>query len=99
MNNEINWSSNPIALRRHRLWIGRQELAAGKEPNVNQENIYNMKFHPIMQGKFCSKIQIHMFHKVQCFRHFKLVQNVCFMSMEAAKKAAGYTAIDRYVKV
>ena len=40
-----------------------------------------------------------MFPKVQFFRLCKLVQKVCFMSMDAAKKAAGYTAIDRYVKV
>jgi hypothetical protein len=40
-----------------------------------------------------------MFHKVQFFGRCKLVQRVCFMSMEAAKKAAGCNAIDRYVKV
>ena len=52
-----------------------------------------------MQRIFCCKFQNFMFYKVQFFRHCKLVQRVSFMSMEAAKKAAGYTAIDRYVKV
>lgn len=40
-----------------------------------------------------------MFFKVHCLRHCALVQKVRFFSMEAAKKAAGYTAIDRHIKV
>ncbi|XP_028391466.1 ribose-5-phosphate isomerase-like [Dendronephthya gigantea] len=39
-----------------------------------------------------------MFLKGIYLRHCDLVQKVRFFSMEAAKKAAGYTAIDRHVK-
>ena len=54
-----------------------------------------------MQRIFCSRSYVTFDSKllINTDRLFKLVQKVCSMSMEAAKKAAGYTAIDRHVKV
>lgn len=54
--------------------------------------------HQIMQRIFCYKSYV-TFNKLQCIRFCKLLKNVCSMSMEAAKKAAGCAAIDRHVKV
>lgn len=54
-----------------------------------------------MRRIFCSRSYVTFDSKllIHTDRLFKLVQKVCSMSMEAAKKAAGYTAIDRHVKV
>ena len=54
-----------------------------------------------MHRIFCSRGYVTFDNKllINTGKLFKLVQKVCLMSMEAAKKAAGYTAIDRHVKV
>ena len=54
--------------------------------------------HQIMQRILCCKSYVTL-SKSKDIRFCKVLQNVCLMSMEAAKKAAGYAAIDRHVKV
>ena len=39
------------------------------------------------------------FYKLHCFQYRRLVFKFYSMSMDAAKKAAGYAAVDRHVKV